>query len=208
MDGLSQSPSAPILINSPFEEGLNLYTGIQRGWGNGSISDLNHLGIIGIADFSRYKLQVAVGRTENENFKNTLSFNSGISFSFRKSPFSYLFQPAMYSGFGYTKVYTSLTDSYDMINIPFGITLGFDGPTPIADLDISISPKIQYRYMNIDDGKNHIGYGVKFGLSYAMPGTYLGFKIGADFLSIKRGLLTQNEVERSLLIGIEYLIYE
>ena len=119
-----QSPSSPILLHSPFEPEISLSAGLQRGWGNGNISNLNNWGVFGIADFKRYKFQMAVGMTENENFENTFSFNSGISFSLASRRGLWTFQPAVFTGFGYTEIYFSTTENYEMINIPLGLSIG------------------------------------------------------------------------------------
>lgn len=207
MNAFSQSPSSPILLHSPFEPEITIAAGIQRGWGSGSIGDLNQTGIYGVADFTRYKFQMAIGITGNESFKNTFSFSSGIAISVLKSPSDNILQPAFFSGFGFTKVYTSTTENYDMLNIPLGISIGLDGPIPGIDLNISIAPRIQYRYLKINDGENVIGAGVNVGILITPAGKSLGIKTGFDFLNIKREPLVENKLERSFIVGIEYLLY-
>ena len=206
IDAFGQSPSSPMLLHSPYEPIVSISAGLQRGWGVGNIGDLNHWGAYGVADFTRYKFQMAVGVTENESFQNSLSINSGISFSLRKPRGVYVLQPALFTGVGYTKIYTSADESYDMINIPFGVSVGLDGPIPGIDLNISLAPKIQYRYLKIDDGEGVMGVGANIGVLYTPGGKNLGIKAGYELLNIKRDALLDNELERSFLIGIEYLL--
>jgi len=206
MNAFGQSPSSPILLHSPFETTVTIAAGVQRGWGSGSISDLNQTGIYGVVDFTRYKFQMALGITGNENFKNSFSFSSGIAISFLKSPSNYILQPALFSGFGYTKVYTSTTVNYDMINVPLGISIGIDGPVPFGDLNISVAPKVQYRHLKLNDGENVFGLGVNIGILFTPTGKRLGVKIGFDFLNIKREPLVENKLERSFIVGVEYLL--
>jgi hypothetical protein len=203
----AQSPGANGSLQAPFEPITRISLGLERGIGYGGIDNYNFNGFRSIVDLVSYKFDLAVGVTQSEIGKNSFSINTIVTKNLDTDNPDKVEQFAVFTGFGYTKLYFDETSNNEQLNIPLGFCLGLDGPLPTVDINLCLSFRAQYRMSKFQATEHAVGIGINVGGIFFPSGKNVGLRINYDLLNINNKEQSTRITESGLSIGIQYIIY-
>lgn len=184
--GLVASPAAAQMIGNPvyYSPGHGLGLSINADYGRGLNDESfkgNYFGGRATLGVPRVNITVGAGSWKAEAGEAEITFGGNIGVNVFDVPLAPV-KVALQAGAGYVKMGSGAFE-VKQLNIPAGVALGFNVPSPAVSVEPWVAPRVELsRWTVSGESQTQFGAGASAGLNLGLP-TGLGFHAVVEWMT-------------------------